>query len=68
MQGIFYSAWMFEIFFYFSLTAMTDFSDSFIGNSKNSSGAKQLKIIMKKLGNEEKVFGTVAEPTPEFTR
>jgi len=36
------------MFFYFSLRAMTDFSDISIGNSQISSGAKQLKIIRKK--------------------
>lgn len=66
LQDIFCSARMFEIFFYFSLTAMTDFSDISTGNSDNSSGAKQLKIIRKKKA-VKRVLETVAEPIPEFT-
>lgn len=67
LQGIFYSAWMFEIFFYFSLTAMTDFSDISIGNTELL-GSKAIENNREKKGNEEKVFETVAEPTPEFRR
>lgn len=52
----FYSSWIFEIFFYFSLAAMTDSSDIPMRNRDNSSGAKQLKIIRRKIAMMKELF------------